>query len=224
MQNHTDPAEDQLSRQRVIRMRERRMAYLKAHVHDGQDAATVGGYLDIRVFPTTITVSWAIGAVAHHSTTMEHAAVPLDDTTYEALLLSTIDAIHAYQPRSTQTITVVAWGWYTPQRDPEPVRRILATLDAAKRHKGLYFGAPSIETVKTWIAGFTTSCAVFGYDYRFLDDRSVQHVLEARGWPMYAVRPVYEMQAAGLSDEQIMDELLDIEHDVWRHAYGILDE
>lgn len=107
------------------------------------------------------------------------------------------------------------------QRDLELVRRILETLDDAKRHKGMYFGIPSIETVSSWIAGFTMSCAVFGFDYRCLDDHDVHHVLEARGWPLYAARPVREMHAAGLSDDQIMGELLDIEQDLWRYAYGI---
>jgi hypothetical protein len=74
----------------------------------------------------------------------------------------------------------------------------------------MYVQPANLATVQSFLTGFATGCLVCGYDiHRDLGSG----LKEVRGWEWNAVGPIPQMRAKGLSEEEIMDELIEIEAD-----------
>lgn len=85
-----------------------------------------------------------------------------------------------------------------------PKERIIQVLESFRQRKHMYLSPVTAHTAETYLAGFQTGCFASGiiWDYR---EAGIE-----RGWEMNAAGPVPEMQGRGLSDDEIIDELIAI--------------
>jgi hypothetical protein len=86
--------------------------------------------------------------------------------------------------------------------------RLIEFLRAFQNRKGMYVEPVNVATVQGFLTGFATGCGACGFDIHRGMGCEVKKV---RGWDWTAVGPIPQMQAKGLSDEEIMDELIEIE-------------
>ena len=69
-----------------------------------------------------------------------------------------------------------------------------------------------VVAAKNFLSGFMTGCAACGLvvPHDFQERATIE-----RGWLWSALRPIEEMREQGLTEEQIVDELLAIEISAW---------
>ncbi|MFO0203802.1 MAG: hypothetical protein ACK528_11805 [Alphaproteobacteria bacterium] len=93
------------------------------------------------------------------------------------------------------------------------IDQLIEHLQSFQKRKAMYVGHVSIETVEAFMTGFRIGRHGMGLE----NDRELQWATEAaRGWEQSAAGPVLQMKSQGLSDNEIMDELIEIEIDVLR--------
>lgn len=74
-----------------------------------------------------------------------------------------------------------------------------------------------------YLAGFDQACRIFGFDLR--DPFIEEGVIVDKGLKMTPFKsPLQQLQERGLDNKVIMNELLDIQIETVRRAYGITDE
>jgi len=93
------------------------------------------------------------------------------------------------------------------------VDQLIEYLQAFQKRKGMYVQPVTVKTVEAFLAGFRTGCHAFGIEINGELELAAQ---EPRGWKPRAVSPIPQMEAKGMSDAEIMDELIEIEMDVLR--------
>jgi hypothetical protein len=82
----------------------------------------------------------------------------------------------------------------------------LLRLFQAKPH--LFLGQVTLERVEVWLGGFIAGCGVCGPKED--QDLSIK-VVEKRGWKLSARGLTWQMREKGLSDHQIINELIEIQ-------------
>jgi hypothetical protein len=97
------------------------------------------------------------------------------------------------------------------------VDRILEILRSARERKAMYLGTVDVSSAETFINGFQVGCFACGLD---LPLEVLEQATIERGWPWYAARPIPEMRAAGLNEDQIVDELFAIQIAAWEKVDG----
>jgi hypothetical protein len=103
--------------------------------------------------------------------------------------------------------------------DREHARQLITLLEHARRRPGMYFPLD-----RSGISGFlgcfyAIQVACFGADN---NPALTSSVLQARGWdPHNALAPWPEMESRGLDIHMMIAEILAIEIEVLRQAYGI---
>ncbi len=83
----------------------------------------------------------------------------------------------------------------------------VSLLEAVRERKAMYLDPFTVESCQNFLDGFSLACFACG-----IVDAS-ERILAGqagRGWTVEACGPVPEMRERGLSDEQIMDELITI--------------
>ena len=93
------------------------------------------------------------------------------------------------------------------------IDRILQLLQMIKKQKGMFLYPLEVATLEVYLAGFRAGCASFGAD---IPKELRRKVTEARGWKRSAAGPVAQMKEKGMGEEAIMDELLDMEIEIYR--------
>lgn len=83
--------------------------------------------------------------------------------------------------------------------------RILERLRSFQSRPGMYLGEPSVSLVEAFLAGFKT-----GQTNLILGHDSYRAAAEARGWRFGNCGCIPTMSEAGLTDLQIMNELIEI--------------
>src|SRR5689334_11463159 len=85
------------------------------------------------------------------------------------------------------------------------LNKVIHVLEGVKKRKGMYF-IESIQATETFLTGFYT--ALIAADVPVTWD-SWRETLRHRGWRWDSCGVVPSMQAKGLTDQQIMDELIE---------------
>ena len=91
------------------------------------------------------------------------------------------------------------------------IDHLIEHLRSFQKRKSMYVGHATIEAVEAFLTGFRIGRHGMGLE----NDRELQWATAAaRGWKQSAAGPVPQMKSQGLSDIEIMDELIEIEIDV----------
>jgi len=86
--------------------------------------------------------------------------------------------------------------------------RLIECLQSLQLRKQMFVYPVDVASVQNFLAGFKAGCHVCGVEI----DRELGWEAErARGWQTRSVGPVPQMEAKGLSKEEIMNELIEIE-------------
>ena len=105
----------------------------------------------------------------------------------------------------------------TQDLEPASGVRILEILRSARQRKGMYMEPVEVASAVNFLAGFKVGCFACGLDVSL---KIQEQVTIERGWKWYAAHPIKEMQEAGPSEEQVIDELFAIEISVWEKCTG----
>jgi hypothetical protein len=90
----------------------------------------------------------------------------------------------------------------------EPQHNIEETLRLLQTRPRLFLGEVTLERVNVWLGGFEAGCAALGVAI----PRDVfTKVLQERGWKESAYGQIPQMREKGLSDDQIVQELIEIQ-------------
>ncbi len=93
------------------------------------------------------------------------------------------------------------------------ITAIIKLLESVRQRKGMYLDPVDGRAAENFVNGTSCVLAAMGvYDREQCWNRTVA----VRGWKVRATKLVPQMQARGLSDEQIADEILAIEAESWR--------
>lgn len=91
--------------------------------------------------------------------------------------------------------------------------RMIQLLHQFKKQKEAFVHPLDINAIETYLAGFRAGCAACGAE---IPKELRRKVLEKRGYQRAAAGPVPQMKAKGMAELAIMDELIDIEVELWQ--------
>jgi hypothetical protein len=98
--------------------------------------------------------------------------------------------------------------------DTLTIDEILKTLDAVHARPAMYFGNSSdLKAYRSFMSGFKSALWAVGIDYPLWS--SFEEVFHSRGWKSSSI-DIPDMEAKGLDDEQIIQELLLLEILIWK--------
>ncbi len=95
----------------------------------------------------------------------------------------------------------------------QQVSALVACLEIARFRKSMHFWPVNGRTAETFVAGFSIAANALGME---IQNRIWLEAGKKRGWKIQAVGPIPEMEMRGMSDEEIADEVLAIEIEMWR--------
>lgn len=92
------------------------------------------------------------------------------------------------------------------------INAIIQLLERVKSRPFAYI-SPSFESAISFIEGVTQAASVLGIvksEEMYID------AIRSKGWTYTNFRPIEQMKQKGLDDQQIINELFDIEIQVWK--------
>lgn len=98
----------------------------------------------------------------------------------------------------------------------QTIERCIERLAHMTARKPMYVYPLTVDTMKNFLNGFV--CAYSACDNLQWPRDIRRRVEERRGWRKTPTGPIQQMQANGMTDEQIMDEMIAIEVDVLREG------
>jgi len=101
------------------------------------------------------------------------------------------------------------------EKSASAVQRLIAILESARVRKPMYFQPVNPKVVEDWLSGLRTGCSIAGLEWSPEDRRGA---LERRGLELMACWETAQLAAHGHGPEVIVDELLAIEIEMWRHV------
>jgi hypothetical protein len=90
-----------------------------------------------------------------------------------------------------------------------------ATLRVFQARPHLFLGPVTLDRVQVWLGGFEAAAAATRGK---APHDAFSEVLRDRGWQESGHGPMPDMRQKGLSDEQIINELIDIEIEICRRG------
>jgi hypothetical protein len=89
------------------------------------------------------------------------------------------------------------------------IDKMIRLLRSFQDRKKMYVQPVDLANVQSFLCGFAVGCLAADFDLPYeLRDRAQ----ESRGWNLsHGLGPVPQMRERGMSDEEIMDELIEIE-------------
>ncbi len=97
---------------------------------------------------------------------------------------------------------------YMPASD-----QLVEVLRSFQKRTGMYVHPVNTRSVQNFLMGFEAGCLAFGFEF----DRELWFkVGESRGWKRAPEGPSSPMAAKGLSEHEIMNELIEIEIETFR--------
>ena len=93
----------------------------------------------------------------------------------------------------------------------ERTRRIVEILNSVRSRKAMYFSPVTVEAADTFLGGFVVGCLASGS----IDRSGIVESQQARGWQIEAYGVIPQMRERGMTDEQMIDELIDIHIDAF---------
>jgi hypothetical protein len=100
----------------------------------------------------------------------------------------------------------------TQDFEPASVDRVLEILRSARHRKSMYLDSIELGAAVNFLNGFKVACFACGLEVPL---KIQKQVTIERGWKWNALGAIKEMQEAGLSEEQVVDELFAIEISGW---------
>lgn len=98
-------------------------------------------------------------------------------------------------------------------------------LDRVKQKPHMYVVRSDVTSMESLIYGFNAGCHIMSGEINPLKHRDIiDQVKIDRGWHFSPVSVTVEMRKRGLSDEKIIEELLDIEIEAWRRIESLLSQ
>ena len=99
------------------------------------------------------------------------------------------------------------------------VEKAIEHLATIRKRPGMFLG-PSVASAEDFLTGFRTALSLAGVP---LSRESHQTSFQRRGWTWTALRAVPSMRERGLSDDQVVDELIDALTDELRQTSDASD-
>lgn len=103
--------------------------------------------------------------------------------------------------------------------DKVQVDGIISELENVRQYKNMYIGSIDVSLAEAYLNGLITAWKKFGFE---ADETIRERIITERGWEISAARPVREMRSRGLTDEEIIHEVLTIEIETWKRIYDDL--
>lgn len=89
-----------------------------------------------------------------------------------------------------------------------PRERLMQLLQQVQKQKGMFLFPLSVASLENYLNGFRAASAACGIE---VPRKLRQQVLESRGWKFAGAGPVPQMKERGLTEEAMLEELLEIE-------------
>ena len=106
----------------------------------------------------------------------------------------------------------------TEEEKSEAITKLMNRLEMVRRRPGMYMGSATPNAV----LAFTSALDIAYETVGIKSDRNLfEPVTLERGWKFNSLSPMAEMQEKGFTDEQIADEMLLIEIEVWKRTYNL---
>ena len=102
--------------------------------------------------------------------------------------------------------------------DKAYIAAIIAKLEDVRQRPLMWIG--QFENIVPFINGFNTACLSTIYNIR---DNFYEEVANERGWHVSAQGPESFMREKGLTESQIVDELLTIHIELWKRRYNYIE-
>ena len=105
--------------------------------------------------------------------------------------------------------------------EPNPYEQIIDLLEEVKQRPFSYLGPPNetgTPSIHSFLDGVHAACGTLGLRRASYASDTYEAIIAARGWQKSALRVWVEMRAQGRSEEEITQEMLDIEIDLWKHS------
>jgi hypothetical protein len=100
-------------------------------------------------------------------------------------------------------------------------QKVVELLREVRRRPPVWIGGYSPESLLHFLNGVTAAAGAFGLRIHRHPGSAYGQVITERGWEHIAAAPVDEMRERGLSDQEIVQELLTIEIETWRRGYQL---
>lgn len=109
--------------------------------------------------------------------------------------------------------------------DVDFAEKIIGFLESVQLRPYMYVGGCeqySSNPASIWLGGFNVALNLLGFQAYHAD--ILQEVVAGRGYEMNAGAPDYEMKQRGMSEEEMVNECLSIEIEVWKRVLVKLQE
>jgi hypothetical protein len=94
--------------------------------------------------------------------------------------------------------------------------KIINALFHVKERPQMHIGKPSVESLECFIHGFNSGCFFANSDIDSAKHRKLlEQITVERGWLLRPVSVSVEMRERGMSEPEIIQELLTIEIEAW---------
>jgi hypothetical protein len=100
-----------------------------------------------------------------------------------------------------------------PTQRIEALARLIEILESARHRKPMYFQPVEPRAFTDWLNGLHIGCSIAGLEW---STEARRRVLEKRGLEFRACCEVDQLAGRGLGPEEIVDELLAIEIEMWK--------
>lgn len=84
---------------------------------------------------------------------------------------------------------------------------MIEILQSVRERKEMYFQPISVEAANNFLGGIWVTCFAFGV----CTHEDWDAAIKLRGWEVLSIGPTREMRVRGLSEEQMIDELIEIQ-------------
>jgi hypothetical protein len=94
------------------------------------------------------------------------------------------------------------------------IEKIISALESVAKRPYMYMGSEGEIAAQPFLAGFHCALRILNLDedtQKFRND-----VLTERGWELSSVAPYTEMKQRSMSPDQMINEILTIEIEVWK--------
>jgi hypothetical protein len=86
-------------------------------------------------------------------------------------------------------------------------QHLLDVLKNARQRKEMYFQPVTVEAAENFLGGFSVACLACGV----ITHGDLEHAQKTPGWKENSMGPLAEMRERSLTEEQIIDELIELE-------------
>lgn len=101
------------------------------------------------------------------------------------------------------------------------VANILEELSDVQRRTGMYIGEVELGKLEIFLMGFNTALIALRFMYSPEDQRAA---MQEFGWERHSDGCISQMRQRGLSERQMINDLLEIEKSAWKHYLDRVSE